>query len=181
MAWIQTRAPALSHSSAAADSSTWPSLPGVAPSPTANTTHLLVACSCHGWPTVNCSRHRFGTTLPLFGPKTSTSSVPSKASSPVFPAQISALQALVKVWQATSPVFGAKSRALQTRFDHHSCSWKMYQRSESEEPQTLSEIWPVSGMTVGEDCGIIGQCDCLDRRRADEEQERYDLYRESFR
>lgn len=136
MAWTFFRASA---------ESAWPSLLGCAPSPTAKSTSTLVACSCRGWPTVNCNQHRYGTTLSLFDPRTSPN--PSTSSPAVFPARTSALLALVSAWQASEAGFIAKSSASLASFDRDSCSWKTSQPS--DDPQAwLSETWPRSGMTV---------------------------------
>lgn len=138
MAWIFFRA---------SEALPWPSLHGCAPSPTARSTSLLVACSCRGWPTLDCAKHQFGTTLPLFALSTLRANA-STSSPPASPAKTSHSPDLEQAWLASAAGFIAKSCALSATFDRGLCSWKTLPQSEST-LMPLSKIWPRSGMTAG--------------------------------
>jgi len=137
MAWIYFRE---------SDCSPWPSILGSSPQPTARSTSMLAACSCRGWPTVDCHAHQFGTTLQLFAPKISPGS--GSTSSPADSrAKISALRDLDAAWMASEAGFIVRSSGSLASFDPDTCSWKTSQGSEST-PISLSEIWPHAGTTV---------------------------------
>lgn len=137
MAWIYSRDK---------EASPWPSLLGSSPSPTVRSTHMLVACSCRGWPTVDCTEHQFGTTLALFAPKFSPAlaSTSSPEDSPVRTFQP---QDLARAWWESEAGFIAKSSALPSRYDRPSSSWRTLQPSETMHTW-LSGTFPPSGMIV---------------------------------
>lgn len=136
MAWIYSRE---------SEEFPWPSLLGCAPSPTASATSMLVACSCRGWPTINCAAHQFGMTLGLYERKISAASK-SISSAEDSPAKTFPVQDLEQVWTESEADFTAKSSDLRIALDHDSFFWRTSPQSERVAQTTLRKTWPRSGM-----------------------------------
>jgi hypothetical protein len=68
------------------------------------------------------------------------------------PAKTLAVQDLERAWKESEADYFLRSQGSLARYDHDSCSWKMFQLLIDGEETLSSELWPTSGMTVDGTC-----------------------------